>query len=77
VRSFAKLACEFDNPSTQDSGLFGYLLPMVKQRLGIEVMVLAQGTGQALCSVRPGCMSKRRRVKCLPDESPVWKTMVH
>jgi ABC-type tungstate transport system permease subunit len=27
--------------STQDSGLFGYLLPIVKQRTGIEVKVLA------------------------------------
>ena len=40
--------------STQDSGLFGYLLPMVKQRLGIEVKVLAQGTGQALDTARRG-----------------------
>ena len=34
--------------SAQDSGLFGYLLPIVKQKLGITVKVLAQGTGQAL-----------------------------
>ncbi len=40
--------------STQDSGLFGYLLPIVKQRLGIEVKVLAQGTGQALDTARRG-----------------------
>jgi tungstate transport system substrate-binding protein len=40
--------------STQDSGLFGYLLPMVKQRLGIKVKVLAQGTGQALDTARRG-----------------------
>ncbi|MGB6448590.1 MAG: substrate-binding domain-containing protein, partial [Xanthobacteraceae bacterium] len=38
--------------STQDSGLFGYLLPIVKQRTGIEVKVLAQGTGQALDTAR-------------------------
>jgi tungstate transport system substrate-binding protein len=31
--------------STQDSGLFGYLLPIVKQKTGIDVKVLAQGTG--------------------------------
>jgi tungstate transport system substrate-binding protein len=40
--------------STQDSGLFGYLLPIVKQRLGITVKVLAQGTGQALDTARRG-----------------------
>jgi tungstate transport system substrate-binding protein len=38
--------------STQDSGLFGYLLPIVKQRTGIAVKVLAQGTGQALDTAR-------------------------
>ena len=38
--------------STQDSGLYGYLLPIVKQRIGIEVKVLAQGTGQALDTAR-------------------------
>ncbi|HEY1978908.1 MAG TPA: substrate-binding domain-containing protein [Xanthobacteraceae bacterium] len=40
--------------STQDSGLFGYLLPIVKQKTGIEVRVLAQGTGQALDTARRG-----------------------
>lgn len=40
--------------STQDSGLFGYLLPIVKQRTGINVKVLAQGTGQALDTARRG-----------------------
>src|SRR5690606_4590914 len=34
--------------STQDSGLFSWLLPIVKQQTGITVKVLAQGTGQAL-----------------------------
>ena len=38
--------------STQDSGLYGYLLPIVKQSTGIEVKVLAQGTGQALDTAR-------------------------
>ena len=38
--------------STQDSGLFSYLLPIVKQKAGIEVKVLAQGTGQALDTAR-------------------------
>jgi tungstate transport system substrate-binding protein len=40
--------------STQDSGLFGYLLPIVQQKTGIEVKVLAQGTGQALDTARRG-----------------------
>jgi tungstate transport system substrate-binding protein len=40
--------------STQDSGLFGYLLPIVKQKTGIDVKVLAQGTGQALDTARRG-----------------------
>ena len=38
--------------STQDSGLFEYLLPIFKEKTGIEVKVLAQGTGQALDTAR-------------------------
>jgi tungstate transport system substrate-binding protein len=38
--------------STQDSGLFGYLLPIVKEKTGIVVKALAQGTGQALDTAR-------------------------
>ncbi len=38
--------------STQDSGLLGYLLPIVKDKTGIVVKVLAQGTGQALDTAR-------------------------
>ena len=34
--------------STQDSGLFEYLLPIFQQKTGIAVKVIAQGTGQAL-----------------------------
>jgi tungstate transport system substrate-binding protein len=40
--------------STQDSGLFDYLLPLVKQKTGIAVKVIAQGTGQALDTGRRG-----------------------
>src|ERR1700751_3382043 len=40
--------------STQDSGLFGYLLPIVKEKTGVEVKVLDQGTGQALDTARRG-----------------------
>src|SRR5947209_1780762 len=40
--------------STQDSGLFGYLLPIFKAKTNIEVKVIAQGTGQALDTARRG-----------------------
>jgi tungstate transport system substrate-binding protein len=40
--------------STQDSGLFGYILPLFKAKTGIEVKVIAQGTGQALDTGRRG-----------------------
>jgi len=40
--------------STQDSGLFGYLLPRVQARTGITAKVVAQGTGQALETARRG-----------------------
>jgi tungstate transport system substrate-binding protein len=40
--------------STQDSGLFGHLLPIFKAKTGIEVKVIAQGTGQALDTARRG-----------------------
>jgi len=40
--------------STQDSGLFEYLLPIFQQQTGIAVKVIAQGTGQALDTGRRG-----------------------
>jgi len=40
--------------STQDSGLFEYLLPIFTAKTGIEVKVIAQGTGQALDTARRG-----------------------
>jgi tungstate transport system substrate-binding protein len=40
--------------STQDSGLFGYILPLFKARTGIDVKVVSQGTGQALDTGRRG-----------------------
>ena len=40
--------------STQDSGLFGHILPLFKARTGIDVKVVAQGTGQALDTGRRG-----------------------
>jgi tungstate transport system substrate-binding protein len=38
--------------STQDSGLFGYLLPKFREKTGITAKVVAQGTGQALDTAR-------------------------
>jgi tungstate transport system substrate-binding protein len=40
--------------STQDSGLFEHLLPIFTKKTGIEVKVIAQGTGQALDTGRRG-----------------------
>ena len=40
--------------STEQSGLFGALLPAVKQASGIDVKVVAVGTGQALDMARRG-----------------------
>ena len=40
--------------STQDSGLFEYLLPIFTKKTGIVVKVVAQGTGQALDTGRRG-----------------------
>ena len=57
--------------STQDSGLFGYMLPIFKQKTGIDVKVVAQGTGRrstprgaampTWCSCTP---SRRKRNSC-------------
>jgi tungstate transport system substrate-binding protein len=40
--------------STQDSGLFGHILPLFKKKTGIDVRVVSQGTGQALETGRRG-----------------------
>src|SRR6059058_5755031 len=40
--------------STQDSGLFGHILPLFKSKTGIDVKVVAQGTGQAIDTGRRG-----------------------
>lgn len=40
--------------STDDSGLFKHILPIFKGKTGIEVRVVAQGTGQALATARKG-----------------------
>ena len=40
--------------STENSGLFKYLLPLFKQKTGIDVRVVAVGTGQALKNAERG-----------------------
>jgi len=40
--------------STEQSGLFGYLLPVFQKRTGMQVRVVALGTGQALDLARRG-----------------------
>src|SRR6266702_4003979 len=56
--------------STQDSGLFGYLLPIFKAKTGTEEKVIAQGTGKALDTARRGdadvlfVRSKPKEEKC-------------
>jgi len=40
--------------STRDSGLFDYILPIFTSKTGVEVRVIALGTGQALDAARRG-----------------------
>lgn len=40
--------------STEQSGLFGYILPQFKQATGVDVKVVALGTGQAIDMARRG-----------------------
>ena len=40
--------------STEDSGLFKHILPLFRAKTGIDVKVVAQGTGQALDTGRRG-----------------------
>jgi tungstate transport system substrate-binding protein len=40
--------------STENSGLFGYILPQFQQATGIEVRVVAVGTGQAIKNAERG-----------------------
>ena len=40
--------------STEQSGLFGYILPIFEKKAGIQVRVVALGTGQALDLARRG-----------------------
>ncbi len=40
--------------STEQSGLFGHILPIFSKKTGIQVRVVAQGTGQALKTAEQG-----------------------
>ena len=40
--------------STQNSGLYGHILPMFREKTGIEVRVVAVGTGQAIRNAANG-----------------------
>ncbi len=54
ARAQEKAVVVASTTSTQDSGLFGHILPLFKAKTGIEVKVVAQGTGQALDTARRG-----------------------
>ena len=54
VRAEEKSIVVASTTSTEDSGLFGYLLPKFQAKTGIVVKVVALGTGQALDVGRRG-----------------------
>ncbi|MBI3512806.1 MAG: substrate-binding domain-containing protein [Proteobacteria bacterium] len=54
VRAEDKAIVVASTTSTQDSGLFGHILPLFTAKTGIAVRVVAQGTGQALDTARRG-----------------------
>jgi tungstate transport system substrate-binding protein len=54
LRAQEKFIIVASTTSTEDSGLFKHLLPIFKAKTGIDVRVVAQGTGQALASARKG-----------------------
>lgn len=47
VASGAEIICS-STTSTENSGLFGYILPMFEKKTGIKVKVVARGTGAAI-----------------------------
>jgi tungstate transport system substrate-binding protein len=54
ARAQEKFIIVASTTSTQDSGLFKHILPIFKEKTGIEARVVAQGTGQALASAKKG-----------------------
>ncbi|MBT9512574.1 MAG: substrate-binding domain-containing protein, partial [Acidovorax sp.] len=51
---FAQSITMASTTSTEQSGLFGYLLPEFKKASGLDTKVVALGTGQALDMARRG-----------------------
>jgi tungstate transport system substrate-binding protein len=68
--------------STDNSGLFGHLLPIFTSKTGIEVRVVAQGTGQALKTAANGdadvvfVHAKAAEEKFIADGNGVRRTPV-
>jgi len=54
VRAQDKSIVVASTTSTEHSGLFSHILPLFKAKTGIDVKVVAQGTGQALDTGRRG-----------------------
>jgi tungstate transport system substrate-binding protein len=54
VRADGKFIIVQSTTSTQNSGLFEHILPMFTEKTGIEVRVVAVGTGQALKNAENG-----------------------
>ena len=54
VQSMAQSIVMSSTTSTEQSGLFGHLLPEFKKASGIDIKVVALGTGQALDMARRG-----------------------
>ncbi len=54
VRAEDKFIIVQSTTSTEQSGLFGHLLPLFTDKTGIEVRVVAVGTGQAIKNARNG-----------------------
>jgi len=50
--------------SAEDSGLFRHILPLFKQKTGIDVKVAARGTGQALDMARRACEGSGEEICC-------------
>jgi tungstate transport system substrate-binding protein len=54
IRAADKFIIVQSTTSTEQSGLFGHLLPLFQDKTGIEVRVVAVGTGQAIKNARNG-----------------------
>jgi tungstate transport system substrate-binding protein len=54
VHAMAQSIVMSSTTSTEQSGLFGFLLPEFKKATGIDTKVVALGTGQALDMARRG-----------------------